>query len=248
MAVKESTGFRNARLNGQSVRKIFEDAVLHVCTGTAPASADDAEIGTLLIVYSKNSGVVSPGEVSTPKEATDLIGSHAVNETFTLTINGTAYTFIAGAAETNITVAAKLAALVDKDPNVEAMASGTATIYIRSKIAGLTFTIAKSGTGTHTLTDDTVANVDADTLNFGVAALGILSKNADPWTGVVIAGGTAGYCRLVKSDDTGVSSSTEPRLQGNAATSGQELTLSSTTFVVGATNTIDVATITEPAS
>jgi hypothetical protein len=246
MSVKQSTGLRNAI--GEAIRKIYEDMVLKIYSGTAPASADDAATGTLLVTLSKASGEVSPGEVSTAKEAKDVIGSHALNETFTLTVNGTAYTFTCGAAETDITVAAQLAALVDGDPMVGAHASGTATIYLFSKIKGLTFTVAKGGSGTHTLTDDTVANVDADTLNFGSAALGVLSKNGDVWSGVAVANGVAGYGRLVKSNDDGLLSTTQPRLQGNAATSGQEITLSNTTITAGATQTIDVGTITVPAS
>jgi hypothetical protein len=249
MAVKLSTGLRNALLSGQELRKIFEDCVIKLYTGTAPATGDDAATGTLLVTYSKASGTVSPGEVSKAKEARVQITSHAPGETFQIIINGTTYEFTntpdAGDA---IAVATALALLVDQDPNVEAHAGGTDTIYIRSKIAGLTFTITVGGTGTSVLTDNAVANLDADTLNFGLAALGIVQKNGDVWSGVGVANGTAGYFRIVKSDDLGDASATAPRLQGNAATSGQELTLSNTQITAGATQTIDAASITMPAS
>jgi len=65
---------------------------------------------------------------------------------------------------------------------------------------------------------------------------------------VGLAVGTAGYFRLVKSSDTGVLSTTEIRLQGNVGTSGSDLTLSSVNITIGATQTIDTATITMPAS
>jgi hypothetical protein len=249
MAVKLSTGLRNAILSGQELRKVFEDAIINIYTGTAPAGADDAATGTLLVTISKASGTVSPGEVSTAKEARVQITSHAGAETFSITINGATYTFTNPPdAGTAADVAKALALLVDQNPNVEAHAAGTDTIYIRSKIAGLSFTISVGGTGTSVLTDDAVANGDADTLNLGEAAAGVIQKNGDVWSGVAVAGGTAGYFRMVKSDDDGLLSNTRIRLQGNVATSGQEMTLSSTTIALGATQTIDSASITMPAS
>jgi hypothetical protein len=249
MSVKLSTGLRNAILSGQELRKIFEDAVINIYSGTAPATADDAATGTLLVTISKASGTVSPGEVSVAKEARVQITSHAAAETFSITINGTTYTFTntpdAGATAD---VAKALALLVDQDPNVEAHAGGTDTIYVRSKIAGLPFTISVGGSGTSVLTDDAVANADADTLNLGAAAAGVIQKNADVWSGVAVAGGTAGYFRYVKSNDDALLSSTECRLQGNVATSGAEMTLSNTTIALGATQTIDSASITMPAA
>lgn len=248
MAVKLSTALRNAILSGQELRKVFEDAIINIYTGTAPATADDAATGTLLVTISKASGTVSPGEVSVAKEAKVLVGSHAGAETFAVTINGTTYTYTNTPDLDLIPAAAALARLIDQDPNVEAHACGTDTIYIRSKIAGLTFTISKSGTGTLTLTDDAVSNVDADTLNLGAASSGVIQKNGDVWSGVAVAGGTAGYFRMINTSDSGTLSATEPRLQGNVSTSGQEMTLSNTTIAQGATQTIDVASITMPAS
>lgn len=248
MAVKLSTGLRNEMLSGQELRKIFIDSAIKIYSGTAPADADAAVTGTLLAVITKASGTLSPGEVSTAKEATHLITSHANGETFSLVINGTTYTYTNTPDLDAIPIAAALAALVDADPAVEAHAAGTATIYIRSKFPGVTFTITKDGTGTTTLTDDAVANVASDGLKFLAASAGAIAKNADVWSGVGLAVGTAGYFRLVKSSDTGVLSTTEIRLQGNVGTSGSDLTLSSVNITIGATQTIDTATITMPAS
>ena len=246
MSVKQSTGLRDAI--ARAIRNIYQDMVLKIYTGTAPATADMAATGTLLCTFSKASGEVSPGEVSTAKEAMVAVASHGSGETFTVTINGVDYTFTNTPDLDAIPVAKALAALVDADPLVEAHACGTVNIYIRSRIAGLNFTIAVGGTGTLNLTDDAVANVDADTLNFGVPAAGVLGKHADVWSGVAVAGGVAGYGRLVKSDDDGTLSTTQPRLQGNVAVSGQEITLSNTTITAGATQTIDAGNITVPAS
>ena len=72
------TKHRTQKCIGQAIRKIYEDMVLKIYTGVAPASADDPATGTLLITYSKASGEVSPGEVSTAKEARVQITSHAL--------------------------------------------------------------------------------------------------------------------------------------------------------------------------
>lgn len=250
MAIKLSTALRNAILSGEELRKIFHDSVIKIYSGTAPADADAAVTGTLLAAITKSSATVSVGEVSTAKEATHLITSHVIAETFSLVINGTTYTYVVPAEDaTAIEIAARLAALVDADPAVYANAAGTATIYIRSKFPGLTFTITKAGTGTTTLSDDAVTNSAADGLKFLAASAGVMSKNADTWSGVGLAVGTAGYFRLVKSSDTGgLVTVTEPRIQGNVGTSGSDLTLSSVNITIGATQTIDTATITMPAS
>ena len=248
MSVMLSTGLRNKLLSGTSLRKVFEDGVINVYSGTAPASADSPATGTLLVPITKASGAVASG-VSVAKEARVLINDHGAGSTYVITVNGIVYTYVntpdAGSAAL---VAQALAALVYKDAEVVAHCAGTATIYVVSRIAGLDFTISVGGTGSSTLTDNAISTVTRNTLKFGDAALGVLSKTADVWSGVAIAGGTAGYFRLVQLGDDALLSTREPRLQGNVSTSGQEMTLSSTTIALGATQTIDTVSITQPAS
>jgi hypothetical protein len=252
MAVKQSTGLRNARLGGKGLREIFEDSIIKIYTGTAPATADDAETGTLLVTISKASGTVSLGEVSTAKEAKVTINDHASGGTFKLAINGTTITYTNTPDLDAAGVAAGLALLIENTFGdlVGAHACGLAVIYVFSKVRGLTFTIADPGAGTGSLTvvDDTVANSRCDAIQLGAPSAGVISKEAAVWSGVVAATGTAGYFRLLKTDDTGISSAVQIRLQGNVATSGQEMTISNTSLVAGATQTIDTASITEPAS
>lgn len=78
-------------------------------------------------------------------------------------------------------------------------------------------------------------------INFDTTATaGVLNKApAETWSGVNAATGTASYYRHVAVGDTGVLSLTQPRLQGDIATSGQELNLSSVGLTSGATQTID---------
>ncbi len=80
------------------------------------------------------------------------------------------------------------------------------------------------------------------------AVSGVLSKDANVWSGVASATGTATHFRLVVNTDTGVLSTTEIRLQGTIGTSGADLNMSSVSIVSGATQTIDTFDITMPAS
>jgi hypothetical protein len=94
--------------------------------------------------------------------------------------------------------------------------------------------------------------IDKDGLGAGftldsVALDGILAKvAADILSGTVLISGTAGYYRHVGASDTGVLSTTEPRIQGRIATSGAEANLSSTALVAGATQTADEYSINLP--
>ena len=253
MALKLTTKLRNQILSGEDLRRIFEDAVINIYSGAAPATADLAATGTRLVTVSKASQAVSAGEVSVAKEAKLQVTSHAGADIFTATINSVAYTFTnTPDAGTVIDVARAWAAVIDAQcPDVDAMASGTDTIYIRSKYKGVTFTITKSGTGTSTLTDDTTTNVLSDTIRFGAAVDGVISKAAETWSGIADANGVAGYFRIQNSADTGVDDTSAkifPRIQGSCGVSGTEMTLSNTTITSGAIQTIDTATITMPAS
>jgi hypothetical protein len=80
------------------------------------------------------------------------------------------------------------------------------------------------------------------------AVAGVLSKDANVWSGVASATGTATYFRLVVNTDTGVSSTTEIRMQGTIGTSGADLNMSSVAIVSAATQTIDTFDLTMPAS
>jgi hypothetical protein len=96
-----------------------------------------------------------------------------------------------------------------------------------------------------------VANVISDAVRFGAPSGGAIAKDAAVWSGVAVATGTAGYFRIQRFNDDGSLDSSNldyPRLQGSVGVSGTEMTLSNTTITSGATQTIDTATITMPAS
>ncbi len=91
-------------------------------------------------------------------------------------------------------------------------------------------------------------NADTHCHFLAAAVSGVLSKNADIWSGVAGATGTASYFRLVVNTDTGVLSTTEIRMQGTVGTSGADINMSSVSIVSGATQTIDTWDLTMPAA
>lgn len=91
-------------------------------------------------------------------------------------------------------------------------------------------------------------NADTHCHFLAAAVSGVLSKNADIWSGVAGATGTASYFRLVVNTDTGVLSTTEIRMQGTVGTSGADINMSAVSIVSGATQTIDTWDLTMPAS
>lgn len=113
--------------------------------------------------------------------------------------------------------------------------SGTAPASADDAVTGtLLCTISVSSTGTGITLDTT-------------ASAGTVSKApAETWSGVNAATGTAGYFRHVGSADTGASSTTQPRLQGDVATAGAELNFTSVALTSGATQTVDYYNVALP--
>lgn len=86
-------------------------------------------------------------------------------------------------------------------------------------------------------------------INFGGVAGGTIGKaSGEVWSGSNVATGTAGWARIYANDRTLGASTTKARLDCSVATSGAQLTLTSTSLVSGVTTTIDSAAITMPAS
>ena len=257
MALKYSTGLRNFLLGEGCLRKAFEDGVLNIYSGAAPANADEAPTGVLLAKITKGSGALAAGARSTPKRFKVVIGSHAEGHTFpfALTVDGAGsvtYTYTntpdAGDVEA---VAKAIARMLNDLPQLMAIAEGAnGALYVQSRIDGLDFTLVDAGGGTGTITSVTQieAASSVNSLRFGAPAAGVLAKNSDVWSGVGLAAGVAGYFRLVTSQDGGLLSAEDVRLQGAISTSGADLNMSSLNIALGATQTIDTFQLTFPAS
>jgi hypothetical protein len=257
MALKYSTGLRNFLVGEGSLRKAIEDGVLNLYSGAAPASADEAPTGVLLAKITKASGSLAAGARSTPKRYKVVIGSHAEGQAFpfALTMDGigpvtNTYTNTPDAGDENA-VAKAIARMLNDIPQLRAIAEGASgNLYVQSAIDGLDFTLADAGGGTGTITSITQVEAasSVNSLRFGNPASGTLAKNADVWSGVGLANGVAGYFRLVTSQDGGLVSTTDIRIQGTISTSGADLNMSSLNIALGATQTIDQFQLTFPAS
>ena len=262
MTIKFSTALRNQLLKGDPFNRIFADCILKIYDGAIPSTADAAATGTLLCSITKSSGAVTVAGVA--KQCYLNITKVDTGSTLTPTIDGSAHTFTAGAGADLAYSVADLALQIEAYyPQLRcfgvAATSGDGALVFQAKVPGVTFTctIAGSGAGTtgnacthDALIDGTVVvNAAGNALKFGTVSAGVISKNADTWSGTNAADGTASYFRIVQiADDGTLVTVTQPRIQGSVGVSGSDLIVNSTDFASGATTTIDSGSITIPAS
>ena len=259
MPLRLSKGLRNFLNEGGSLKQAFAGGKIELYTGTQPASADDAVSGTLLCVYTDNSGahtaeVQATGSVELTGGGAGSVDTVTVNS---IEIMGSSTAFNSSLAQTAADVANK----INNNPkNMLYMASVPSGSIIQIKARpGLgtlpnTWVVASTVT-TITKTDTNMSGGvnSANGLKFGDSANGALVKDAaQTWSGVGLApGGTAGYFRFKGAvSDAGSADSAELyfRLDGSVSTSGANLNLSSTSIVTSATQSISAWTLTEPAS
>jgi len=131
--------------------------------------------------------------------------------------------------------------LLDSNPLKTILALGEIKIFSGAEPA--TADAAETGTLLVTITEAS----GATKLSFAASAAdGVISKDAAVWSGVVAAGGVAGYYRHVAAGDTGASSTTEARIQGSVGLAGADLNLTDLTLVLSATQTIDFYVVALP--
>lgn len=259
MAEKFSTGLRNQLLNGRGFREIFASSVIKIYSGTAPTEADDAISGTLLCTITKSSGTASSKEHGVVAVNTATVpGTTDGTYILTVTVDGVAYTatYTAATAANRDVIAVGLAWELNKIPQVMAtcQTTGGATgiVNVSCRIPGITLTIADGG-GTGGVLGCAAVTAGSraadDTLQMKLAASGVIEKiTADTWSGVVVADGTAGYFRLVTTEDLETDNTTDVRVQGSISTAGSEMNLSSVSLVTGATLTLSTFSVTFPAA
>lgn len=256
MSLKKSTGLRNFLLGEGSLRKAFEDAVLYIYSGTAPVEADDAAGVSPLLKITKDHAAVAANARSTPSYYKITI-AHAgdapdVGDTAKLLVDDVAFEYAATASENTVEkMAVKVAQLLNDLPQVDAIPTHEdGILYVKSRFDGVNITIT-SNTPTGGLTNTVGTRVDAvavNTLKLLASSSGAITKNTDTWSGVGLAVGTATHFRLITSSDTNADNQTELRIQGTVSTSGADLNLSNINITVGPTTTIDIFTLTDPAS
>ena len=254
MSLKLSTGLRNFLTGEGNLRKAFEDGILNIYSGTPPTEADDAATGLLLIRVTKSSGPVAANARSTPKLCTVTIsGTPDAGDIVKLDIDGTNYQYTLVADDDTVAkVALKVARMLNDSPHVDAIATGSSgVIYVQSRIPGVDFTLTEETSMgiTVAVSADIIANVALNTLKLLAPVAGVITKNADTWSGLVLAVGVASYYRLVTSSDLGTDNPTDLRIQGTVGLSGTDMEMSNINFnTIGVTETVDTFSFTEPAT
>lgn len=260
MTVRLSSGLESFIAKYGSLARALHGGKLKFYTGTQPASADAAPVGTLLCTITDASGahtaeVVATGTVTLTGGASGSVNTVTVDS---IDILGAAVSFSSDLTTTAALVAAQINRH-QSNPRYRATSSGAVvTIYAMPGI----------GTGANGLAvSATLTTITASYVNMGSAAAGVNSANGlkwgsvsagalsklstQTWSGVNAATGTAGWARFESAQaDSGALDSTESQLRVDftVATSGGDINLSSTAFTSGATTTLSSASLTVPAN
>lgn len=260
MAVRLSTYARNFLLNFGPLKQLISGGEVRIFTGAQPASADDAETGTLLVTLTASSGARTVETRATGTITLTGTSGNCTGVTFAgEEILGATVAFV-----TSLTVtAAAIAAQINKyarNFQVEATSSGAVVTVYAPRGSGTAFNGAvldstMSGgdlAGADVNIGSAVSGVNfANGLLFNAASAGSIAKDSSQtWSGVAGNSGVAGWFRFTGSPtDAGAADSnfTFARIDGNVATSGANLNLTSTNITATATQTVSSWTWTMPA-
>ena len=267
----ESTGLRNQKLHTWSWRDIFNRgcAVLKIYSGAIPANADAAASGTLLCTITSDGAVAKAKQkirfTPTPGSANGGVWGILLNNTLvTFTDDGSpSIAEICTGLYNALRVATGLVAVTTpactiNNPDIYqkfAFTDNATSLDVEAAVDGVAFDYAASVTGAGAGTGAMAAAVitaDAYGLRFENAAdvtSGILEKLASQtWRGTNVAAGVASYFRLVLDADSGASSTTDPRVQGQVATANSDLNLKSVQFEIGDIQYISDFPVSAPAN
>jgi len=245
MTLRLSTGLRQALLG-----KIPERSAVAVYTATTIAAVDggaeadsftDSANGFVAAGFSVGDAVLAIGFTG---GMAGIVGPFTITSVAEGTIEVATGLLAADAATESVTlVAIRGGSFRDIFKN--------AVLEIYSGTQPATADTAESGTKLLRITVSSGAFVGGSPtsgLQFGAPASGVISKNADVWSGVGLANGTAGWWRLYGNAYTTGLSTTAIRIDGSCATSGGDLNMASLAVTTGATTTIDSFAVTQPAA
>jgi hypothetical protein len=256
MTFKVSNALRNFMLEAGHFKQAMSNCFLRFYTGPQPATAEAAPTGTPLVLFTDNSGAATREVLSVGSVALTGGASGSVN---TLTVNSIEVMGSATAFNTSLTqTAADICTKINNNSKnllFTAANNSSATITITAKPGMGTLPngwVVASTVTTITKTDTNMAGgvSPVNGLNWGDSAAGVLSKlPTQTWSGVAIAGGTAGWFRFEASvNDPGSVDSTEGiiRIDGAIGTSGAEYNMPNLTIVSGTPQLIQGFSITFP--
>jgi hypothetical protein len=265
MTVMISPGLQNKLAANNSMKGILEPFIVNVYGGsTIPATAGAAELGTKLLTLTNASATAKVAQIMHVTPATA-----GTTGTWSVTVNGDQVTFTDDTTPTVKEVVeglkAALDALVGGAVTTPACTIQTAKCHdkftvteddtklvITSASAGVPITVTSTCTGAGNTLTTTTSVADAYGLMFeaeGDVASGILELlSTMTASGTGLAAGTALYARVVGIDDTGVLSTTEPRIQCSVGTANADLILDTVSIKVSRTVTASSLSFTFPAS
>ena len=251
MTLRFSTGLRNNLCGNKGFASTFAKGSINIYSGSQPASADAAVTGTLLGTVPLSSGALTQ-EVRANATITVSGASGSIN---TVTVGGLniipdgTVPFNTDAA----TTATDLCNASNRNGLFDATVAGAVVTVLAPRGSGTTYNAVALATTVTTLSATSSGNFGSGAaavngLTFAAPASGAVSKSGT-WSFNGIAVGTAGWFRLVASSaDGGGASTTLERLDGSIAVSGADMNLSNIAITIGAPNTIDTFTYTQPAS
>lgn len=263
MAKRISSATTDFLADGGSWREAFTNGILEFYTGAQPASADAAPTGTLLCVLTEGGLAHTQETVAT----TTISLSGTAGSVDSVTIGGMKLITAAVNFTTDLaTTATNLAAAINSRRfvhNFRATSLAGIVTISAPKNSGSTYngmgvvctvtTLTAQINGVLSTTlggSGAVAGVDAvNGLKFGNAASGTLQKDSGVWRGTALSTNQAGWWRLKghgAADDNSNDSTTKKyfRYDGNCGTIGADLTLSNSTFTVGADQTQSLFSLT----
>lgn len=240
MALRFSTGLRNARLDKQSV-------IQNQITGTGISFGDGDGTGGRDTINDSGNGLAGfkihdlikvSGSTSNNVSAEILSVSAGTIEIPADTLTGE----IAG--DQVILSSSRGGSLKDLFRN------GVLDIFSGTQPA--TADTTESGTKLCRITLSSgafVAGTATNGINFGDAVAGVIGKRSgETWSGVGLVNGTAGWFRIYDNAATTGASTTAVRIDGAIATTGAQMNMSNTTITVDGTTTIGTVAITDPMS
>lgn len=268
MTIRFSPAVQNFVAQAGCWKDVFDNGSIEVYTGAMPATPDLAVTGTLLATITSSSGALTK-EIAATGVITFTSSGGSVD---TLTLAGLEIMGSSTAYDTSLTVTAAAVALkINRNPKNKFVVatssvgvltltalpgfgtllnSAALTCGATTMVATVTSTSFGSGTG------GSVAGVNgANGLKMDYsAAAGVMVKDAtQTWSGVGVGAGTqtAGYFRYKGSVvDAGAldSSAVFLRMDGDIATSGAAMNMTSTSIANGATQTVSTFSFTVPAA
>jgi hypothetical protein len=266
MALRFSPALQNFIAEKGSWKDFFDNGSIEIYTGTQPATPDLAVTGTLLVTLTSGGGaktneIASQGTLTLDSGASGSVDTFTVNS---IEIMGSSTAFNASLTQT----AADIALKCNRNPknHLFHVTSSGAVITITALPGMGTLPNGWVVAATYTTIAGTAANMGAGgAATAGVlavnglrmdynAAAGVLTKDTtQTWSGTAVGAGTqtAGWFRYKGSvADAGAldSSAVFMRLDGNIATSGANMNMSSTSITSGALQTLSTFSFTVPAA